>query len=284
VIDARGLDIGSTITLCRIQDPAGAVPSTRVNCIGNTLLGDAAQSDWIFEACGGTQTAGLCRGNLFWQSTATSGTTFGTGGGWTRSNNLALYGTSSSGCPFVGATGSCDLSSAGVGWDAIEAQLRVSGVARDAAVDDGPVWPDTSISLQRPAVLSDGFDGCVGGNAGGPDAFPDVGAHEYGSAICTSSSEPEPGGGVQGGGVGGGGISLNILRHADFDLNGSVTLYDSILFRNWLTGFIAGTPIAHRIACGGDFDQDCRVNLRDSTLLQRWLSGYRDEDLALTPN
>lgn len=181
IIDVRGLGARSNFRICNaISNPRVPSISARLDCLDNTVISDAAPGVLPIIVCDGNEgTDNRCRNNLIYNANATAGGSFGAGGGWTRSNNVALYGAAN--CPLSGSDGNCKLSPPGQKWKASEAKIRASGGGRDRVVNQGFVWPDSAPSRYE---YLDFFGGCIGAKTGGPDAKPDIGAHEFGSKAC----------------------------------------------------------------------------------------------------
>lgn len=187
IINLRGMiSGGGTTTICAQSDTIAAYVEDRWSCINNTILGSAAQGAGDITLCqtvglGAAGTNSICRNNLIWESTKTSGNSTGASAGWTYSDNELLYGSAN--CPLAGNDGSCGgFTAPSETWPATEAKIRASGGGRASVVDTGFVWPDNAPDRIQ---YVDHFSGCIDTSFGGPDDLPDVGAHEYGAIVCS---------------------------------------------------------------------------------------------------
>ena len=186
LIDFRGVDRDTAGFTC-YAITSNTDDSDTIEMYNNTCINDQSGANTMTLCSGSATPNSICRNNLMWNVTDTTGNT-AAGGTWTiESNNLAWNNTTN-GCPFFGQADNCTLSAAGPSFDFAELKLRSSPPA--GVKNSGFTFPDTSTAGQRPYVYLDAFLGCRGSATGGPDNTWDIGAHEYGAdaASCLLGS------------------------------------------------------------------------------------------------
>lgn len=143
----------------------------------NTFFTDDGHSGDFTVCAGSTGTGNACRNNLgYFPGWAGALVALDAGAtGWTESNNSLSTSTN----PFAAMPPEEGLTVAD------DFKLASGSAARDSGYD---------FASHSGYVFLDYFQGCRGGDTGGPDSSWDIGAHEYGSTTCA----PSAGGGGSG--------------------------------------------------------------------------------------